>query len=83
MLPPRQLQAHFPCSVQAFSCYSTGRNHLTGWGLGMERGAEAQNWASTYRDRENPGLTKGYLVPVSVPSGSAKPLNQVHLNPCH
>jgi len=40
-LPPRQLQPSFPCSVQAVSCYSTGRTRRQagGWVGGVGNGA--------------------------------------------
>lgn len=55
MLPPRQLQAAFPCSVQAFSCYSSSKGtcwQVGGWGwnrglgLGLCSQSQRKTWAS-------------------------------------
>lgn len=78
MLPPRQLQAAFPCSVQAFSCYSSSKG--TCWWGGAGGGTGAWGWACAHRAREKPGLVKGYLVPISALSSSAETSNRVSFN---
>lgn len=77
--PSTPAQAPFPCSVQAFSCYSTRR---TRWQVGgWEWRGGVQGWACTHRAREKPGLAKRNLGPVFALYSSAKLSNWVGFSP--